>query len=206
MDTDLGPTVVAGSDARVVDDLVRAAASTTPVISVSPGQPATSRAAVVVPGHPDGWIRAAAEVEHTWGLPRTVIVSPAPVARSGLADLAGAGWQAALDRNLGVATEVCRAFAPGLATRSPASIVIVTWQHARGPGTAHLAAVAGAVRLFALSLAADLGASGITVNAVAVAEDDVAAAWPAVRLLSSPDAGYLTAEVFTARRTAGAQR
>lgn len=203
MQTNLGPIVVAGSDAGVVDEFARAVAAATPVVTVLPEQPAAPRAAVLVSGSADGWARAAAEVERTWGNPRTVIITPAPVARTGLADLAGPGWQSALDRNLGTATEVSRAFAPGLARRPPASIVMVTWKQARGPGAVHLAAVTGAVRLFALALAADLGASGITVNAVEVPQDDVAAAWPAVQLLSSPDAGYLTAEVLTPRNMPG---
>jgi NAD(P)-dependent dehydrogenase (short-subunit alcohol dehydrogenase family) len=203
MQTDLGPTVVTGSNAGVVEELARLAPPGTPVVTVLPEQPAAPRAAVLVSGSTDGWARAAAEVERTWGIPRTVIITPTPVARAGLADLAGPGWQSALDRNLGTATEASRAFAPGLARRPPASIVMVTWKHARGPGAVHLAAVTGAVRLFALALAADLGASGITVNAVVVAEDDVAAAWPAVQLLSSPDAGYLTAEVLTPRSMPG---
>jgi hypothetical protein len=39
-----------------------------------------------------------------------------------------------------------------------------------------------------------------------VAEDDLAAAGPAVQLLSSPDAGYLTAEVLTPRSLPGRPR
>jgi NAD(P)-dependent dehydrogenase (short-subunit alcohol dehydrogenase family) len=199
MPTDLGPTVVAGSDAGVADELARAAAPERPVVTVLPEQPGSaSRSA-------GGWARAAADVERTWGLPRTVIIAPAPVARTGLADLAGPGWPSALDQNLGTATEVSRAFAPGLARRAPASLVLVTWQPVRGPGAVHLAAVTGAVRLFALALAADLGPDGITVNVVEVAEDDVAAAWPAVRLLSSADAGYLTAEVLRPQTAPGGQ-
>jgi NAD(P)-dependent dehydrogenase (short-subunit alcohol dehydrogenase family) len=193
MPTDLGPTVVAGSDAGVADELARAAAPARPVVTVVPEQS----------GSADGWARAAAEVERTWGIPRAVIITPAPVARTGLADLAGPDWRSALDRNLGTAADASRAFAPVLARRPPAALVLLTWRQARGPGAVHLAAVTGAVRLFALALAADLGADGITVNAVEVAEDDVAAAWPAVRLLSSPDAGYLTAEVLTPRTAPG---
>jgi hypothetical protein len=41
------------------------------------------------------------------------------------------------------------------------------------------------------------------VNVVEVAEDDVAAAWPAVQLLSSADAGYLTAEVLRPQTAPG---
>jgi NAD(P)-dependent dehydrogenase (short-subunit alcohol dehydrogenase family) len=128
------------------------------------------------------------------------------VAPTSLTNLAGPEWQSALDRNLGTAAAASRAFAPGLAKRPPASIVIVTWRHARGSGLVHLATAAGAVRLFALALAADLGDRGITVNAVTVAEDDLAAAGSAIDLLSSPDAGYLTAEVLEPRSAPGKQR
>jgi NAD(P)-dependent dehydrogenase (short-subunit alcohol dehydrogenase family) len=203
METDPGPTVIAGSDVSVVGDLARLLPPTRTAVTVVPEQPAAPAAAVLVCGAAGGWDRAAAEVERTWGIPRALVIAPAPVARTGLADLAGPDWSSALDRNLGTAAAACRAFAPGLAKRPLASIVLVTWRDAPGPGSVHLAAVAGAVRLFALALAADLGASGITVNAVTVAEDDLSAAGPAVDLLSSPDAGYLTAEVLTPRSGPG---
>jgi NAD(P)-dependent dehydrogenase (short-subunit alcohol dehydrogenase family) len=206
MDSALGPTVVAGSDVIVVGDLARLIPPARTVVTVVPEQPAAPAAAVLVSGTAGGWDRAAAEVERTWGIPRTLVIAPAPVARTGLADLAGPDWSSALDRNLGTAAAACRAFAPGLASRPLASIVLVTWRNAPGPGAVHLAAVAGAVRLFALALAADLGENGITVNAVTVAEDDLAAAGPAVDLLSSPDAGYLTAEVLTPRSGPGEWR
>jgi len=206
METDAGPAVVAGWEVGVVEELARLLPPGRPAVTVSPGPPASHRAAVLVPGTADGWARAAAEVERTWGIPRVVVIAPAPVARIALAGLAGPDWPLALDRNLGTATAVSRAFAPGLARRPSASIVLVTWRYASGPGAAHLAAVAGAIQLFALALAADLGDSGITVNAVAVAEDDLAAAGPAVHLLSSPDAGYLTAEALTPRSRPGRRR
>ena len=206
MASDLGPTVIAGSDVSVVGDLARLVPPARTVVTVVPEQPAAPATAVLVSATAGGWDAAAAEVERAWGIPRTLIIAPALVARSGLADLAGPDWSSALDRNLGTAAAACRAFAPGLAKRPLASIVLVTWRNASGPGTVHLAAVAGAVRLFALALAADLGDSGITVNAVTVAEDDLAAAGPAVDLLSSPDAGYLTAEVLTPRSAPGERR
>jgi len=206
MQTGVSPTVVVGSDVGVVEELARLLPPAGPVVVVAPAHRAAALSAVVVPGTADGWARAAAEVERTWGIPRTVVVAPAPVARTALADLAGPGWQSVLDRNLRTAAWASRAFAPGLARRPPASIVLVTWRHTRGPGAVHLAAVAGAIRSFALALAADLGADGITVNAVAVAEDDLAAAGPAVQLLSSPDAGYLTAEVLIPRSLPGRPR
>jgi NAD(P)-dependent dehydrogenase (short-subunit alcohol dehydrogenase family) len=206
MQTDLGLTVVTGSDAGLVEELAGLVPAGTPVVTVLPEPSAAACPAVVKPATADGWARAAAEVERTWGIPRTVVIAPAPVARTGLADLAGPGWQSALDRSLRTATGAIRAFAPGLARRPPASIVLVTWRHTPGPGAVHLAAVAGAIRSFALALAADLGEGGITVNAVAVAEDDLAAAGPAVQLLSSPDAGYLTAEVLTPRSLPGSRR
>jgi NAD(P)-dependent dehydrogenase (short-subunit alcohol dehydrogenase family) len=211
MDSDPGPTVIAGSDASVVGDLARLVPPASTVVTVAPEQPAAPAADVLASGTAGGWDRAAAEVERTWGTPRMVVIAPAPVARTGLADLAGPDWSSALDRNLGTAAAACRAFAPSLARRPAAvrplaSIVLVTWRNAPGPGAVHLAAVAGAVRLFALALAADLGPSGITVNAVTVAEDDLAAAGPAVDLLSSPDAGYLTAEVLAPRSGPGGRR
>ena len=53
MQTGLGPIVVAGSDAGVVDEFARAAAAATPVVTVLPEQPgrsARSRAGVRVRG------------------------------------------------------------------------------------------------------------------------------------------------------------
>jgi NAD(P)-dependent dehydrogenase (short-subunit alcohol dehydrogenase family) len=202
----MGPTIVAGSDGAVVAELARLVPPGQLVVAVSPEPPAAPRAAVLVPGTADGWARAADEVERTWGIPRTVVIAPAPVTRTGLTGLAGRDWQSALDENLGTAAAASRAFAPGLARRPPAAIVMVTWRHTPRPGAVHLATVAGAVRMFALALAADLGDSQITVNAVAVAEDDLAAAIPAVQLLSSPDAGYLTAELLAPRSMPGARR
>jgi len=211
MESDLGLTVIAGSDASVVGELAQVMPPARTVVTVMPKQPAAPRSAVLVSGTSvGGWAGAAAEVERTWGIPGTVVVAPAPVAEAGLADLAGPDWQSALSQNLGIAAAVSRAFTPGLAKRPPASIVIVTWRSAPGPGAVHLAAVAGAVRLFALALAADLGDSGIRVNAVTVAGGNLAGslagAGPALDLLSSPDAGYLTAEVLDPLSASGGWR
>jgi NAD(P)-dependent dehydrogenase (short-subunit alcohol dehydrogenase family) len=80
METDLGPTVVTGSDTGVVTELVRIVPYGRPAVTVSPEQSADARA-VPVYSTADGWARAAREVEQRWGPPRAVVVAPAPVAR-----------------------------------------------------------------------------------------------------------------------------
>jgi NAD(P)-dependent dehydrogenase (short-subunit alcohol dehydrogenase family) len=57
-----------------------------------------------------------------------------------------------------------------------------------------MATVCGAVAHFARTLASELGEAGITVNALSVPVGRPADAAPALRLLCSPDAGYLTSE------------
>ena len=52
----------------------------------------------------------------------------------------------------------------------------------------------GAVVHFARTLASEIGEEGVTVNALSVPVGRAVDAAPAVRLLSSPDGGYLTSE------------
>jgi 3-oxoacyl-[acyl-carrier protein] reductase len=89
----------------------------------------------------------------------------APVARLGLAD-----WQQSLERNLTTAFLVSRAFVGGMATRGYGRIVNIS--STAGPvsampgDSAYAAAKAGMVG-FTRSLALELAAQGVTVNAVA---------------------------------------
>ena len=58
----------------------------------------------------------------------------------------------------------------------------------------------GAVRHFARTLASEIGEDGVTVNAISVPVGRPEDAAAAVRLLCSPDGGYLTSESLTLRR------
>jgi NAD(P)-dependent dehydrogenase (short-subunit alcohol dehydrogenase family) len=192
------PTVVAGADLDVLAAVGRQVRADGPVIAVGPAGPVPAeRFAAAVPAD-GGWEAAAARVLAGWGAPRVLITCPSPVPRRHLADSGPGDWQAALDRNLGTAAAACRAFAPVLRGHGPAAIIMLAWQPPGGPGQVHLAAASGAVQLLALALAADLGGDKITVNALTVDEQNLAAAAPMLELLLLADAGYVTAEVLHA--------
>jgi NAD(P)-dependent dehydrogenase (short-subunit alcohol dehydrogenase family) len=139
---------------------------------------------------------AAREVVRRWGSPGAVIVAPAPVPMVALVDLDDGTWDQALDANLGAAVRAMRAFGPALVATGGAAVALVAWRAPPGAGATAVAAVSGAVTLFARALAADLGIHGVTVNAVLAPPGDVAAAAAAVALLCSADATYLTGEVL----------
>lgn len=112
-------------------------------------------------------------------------------------------WRTTLDGNLTSAMHLARAAAPAIADAGGGTIVFVTWRADPGAGRSHLAAAAGAVEMLARALAVELGPARIRSNAVAVPLGGVAAAVPALRLLLSPEAGYLTGEVLDVGRAAG---
>jgi|SRR5579859_64686 len=201
------PTVVVGADLAVVAAVGRQVRADGRMIAVAPAGPGpvsgsggpgeTEGFAATVPVD-GGWDAAAARVVADWGAPRVLITCPAPVPRRHLADSGPGDWQAALDRNLGLAAAACRAFAPLARGHGPATIIMLAWEPSGEPGQVHLAAASGAIQLLALALAADLGGDGITVNAVTVSEHDLAASGPVLELLLLADAGYVTAEVLRA--------
>ncbi len=108
-------------------------------------------------------------------------------------------WRSTLENTLTSSMHLARASAPRMAANGSGSIVLVTWRVEPGPARSHLAAVAQAVMLLGRALAAEVGPSGIRVNAVAVPPEDPRAAIPAIELLVSSDAGYLTGEVLYPR-------
>jgi NAD(P)-dependent dehydrogenase (short-subunit alcohol dehydrogenase family) len=59
-----------------------------------------------------------------------------------------------------------------------------------------LAAACGATRHLARTLASEVGEQGVTVNAVSVAPGSLSDAVPAIRLLCSPDGGFVTSEAL----------
>ena len=202
MDTIEGATVLVGSDAGVLAELADAMAAAGPLVVAGPtaiGMPEAdpARAVIEVDVRSQADLDAAARhVVERWGPPSTLVVAPAPAQHVAFEDLDERTWSEVLDANLGTATRAVRAFGPALVDRGRASVALVVWRPPSGAGAVAVAAVSGAITLFARSLAADLGASGVTVNAIRVPGDGIAAAASAVALLRSRDAGYLTAEIL----------
>jgi NAD(P)-dependent dehydrogenase (short-subunit alcohol dehydrogenase family) len=189
--------VLVGADGSVLAQLAAALAPAGPLLVLgSPGADGSGLVVDVDVGVQAELDAAAREVVRRWGSPATVVLAPAPVPSVALVDLDDRAWEKALDANLGTASRATRAFGPALVARGRAAIAMVAWRAPPGPGATVVAAVSGAVTLFARSLAADLGIHGVTVNAVHVPPGGVAAAAPAVALLRSPDATYVTGEVL----------
>lgn len=192
-----GATLLVGSDGSVLAELAAALAPAGPLLVL--GAPLAEGPGTVVEvdvGSQAELDAAAREVVRRWGSPGTLVVAPAPVPAVALVDLDDRTWEEALDANLGTASRATRAFGPALVAGGRAAIAVIAWRAPPGAGATVVAAVSGAVTLFARSLAADLGVHGVTVNAVHVPPGDVVAAAPAVALLRSADATYLTGEVL----------
>lgn len=126
---------------------------------------------------------------------RGLVVLPASVPRRPLVDLDEALWRRTLDANLTRAMELCRVAAPRIAATGGGAIVLTTLETPAEPGWAHLAVASGAVATLARALAAELGGSGVRVNAVRVWPGRLAGAIPALRLLLSEVASYVVGEV-----------
>lgn len=144
---------------------------------------------------PDGAAEAwrAAETEHGPG-DALVTLPGAPPAPGPFTETTDERWQALLGDHLFWAVHVARAAAPEMIGRGHGTIAMVTWWPENAAGHVALATVSGAVRHFARTLASEIGEDGVTVNAIAVPVGRVADAAPAIRLLCSPDGGYLTSE------------
>ena len=74
---------------------------------------------------------------------------------------------------------------------------MVTWRLDDPVGYLAHAAACGAVRQLARTLASEVGEHGVTVNAVSVVPGRMADAAAAIRLLCSPDSGFLTSEALS---------
>ncbi len=125
------------------------------------------------------------------------VPSPLPAGPTPTTQVGDELWSDTLRDNLTVAMHAVRAAVPAMLDRGHGRIVMATWRLDRAAGMAPFAAVGGAVRLFARALASEVGDRGVTVNAVSALPGRLADMAPAVRLLCSPDAGYLTAEVLS---------
>jgi NAD(P)-dependent dehydrogenase (short-subunit alcohol dehydrogenase family) len=185
-----GPGVVeAGTVARDLAPLG------SPVVLTPAGPPSGLAGLVVDLAAPDAVVAAFDHAASAWGPVGAAVILPAPGEARPLHEVDDGLWAATLDANLTTAMHVCRAAGPMLAGSGGGAIALVTFR--AGAGRSHLAAAAGAVELLSRALAVELGAAGVRVNAVAVRPGEVRRALPIVRLLLSPDAGYLTGEVLT---------
>lgn len=185
--------VVVGPDVDEAEAVARGlAASGAPVVLTPDGPPPGLPGLVVDLAVPEAVADALAHAASSWGPVGAIVVLPAPPGSARpVQEIDPDLWAATLEANLTPAMHVCRA-----ATRSlegSGAIVLVTRR--AGAGHAHVAAVGGAVELLARALAVELGPAGIRVNAVVASE--VRSVLPTLRLLLSPDAGYLTGEVLT---------
>jgi 3-oxoacyl-[acyl-carrier protein] reductase len=140
--------------------------------------------------------KALAALEEAHGPMRCLVTVPAPGPEVGVAALSDDAWDSALAMNQTAAMHAARAAARLMCGRGSGSIALVGWRIDHAAGWAHLAATSGAISQLARSLAAEAGPRGVTVNAILVPLGELNDAAAAVRLLMSPDAGYLTGEVL----------
>lgn len=188
--------VVAGPDVEEARTVARGlAALGSPVVLTPAGPPSGLTGLVVDLAAPKAVGAALDHAAPTWGPVGAAVALPAPGEARPVHEVDDELWTTTLDANLTAAMHLCRAAGPMLADTGGGAIALVTWR--AGAGRSHLAAAAGAVELLARALAAELGPAGVRVNAVAVRPGEIRRALPTLRLLLSPDAGYLTGEVLT---------
>ncbi len=202
-------TVVASPDPSAAAAVARGIGSGGQAVLVGPGPEAVDLEAGDLPagdlpaveadlGAPESTAEAIRRVVDSWGpLGAAVVVAPAAVPRA-FSEVDPVLWEGTLNGILTSAMHVCRAAAPELARAGGGAIALVTRDVHSGAGTAHAAAATGAAHLMARALAVELGPSGVRVNAVAAPPDDLEAAMPALRLVLSPEAAYVTGEVIGA--------
>ena len=174
--------------------------------------------------------RAAAEafarVERELGVPELLVCASGVVSEAPVDELEPAEWRRVIDASLTAAFLACRAVVPGMRAAGRGRIVAISSGYARKgyPRGAHYAAAKAGVEALVKSLALEVAAAGVTVNAVAPGPVDTAmvdhvkadparlertlAAIPAGRLGSVDDvvaailyllgdgAGYVTGQVL----------
>jgi 2-hydroxycyclohexanecarboxyl-CoA dehydrogenase len=194
-------TIVAGPDSSTAEDVALAIAGnarTRPVL-VGPGSDAHRVPAVEADlRRPESAAAAIRRVVDAWGPPEAVVVVPPSVPPRRFQEVDPELWGSTLDGVLTATMHVSRYAAPALVRAGGGAIALVTWEVGPGSGLVHAAAASGAVHLMARALAVELGPFGVRVNAVSAPPGGVEAAVPAVRLLLSPEAAYVTGEVIGA--------
>lgn len=193
------PTIVAGPDPGAAAAVAHGIAPGTEIVLVGPGAGAHDVPAVEADlRRPESTAAAFRRVVDTWGSPEAVVVVPPSIVPRPFHEVDPELWESTLDGALTAAMHVCRFAAPALVRAGGGAIALVAWEARPGSGLAHAAAASGAVHLLARALAVELGPFGVRVNAVSAPAGDVEAAVPAVRLLLSSDAAYVTGEVVGA--------
>jgi len=127
-----------------------------------------------------------------------LVVLPAPAPRRRLVEIDPALWRRTLDANLTRAMELCRAAGPRIASSGGGAIVLVVPPVDERPAGVHLAAASGAVAMLARALAVELEPLGVRVNALVAAPERLERVAPALRLLLSEEASYVTGEIVPA--------
>jgi NAD(P)-dependent dehydrogenase (short-subunit alcohol dehydrogenase family) len=147
---------------------------------------------------PEGAADAWRSAEQTHGEGEVLVTLPVPpLEPATFTETSNETWSSLLRDHLFVAANVARAGMPAMIERGRGAIAMVTWQTDAVPRHVAMATVCGAVAHFARTLASEIGEDGVTVNAIAVGMGRPADAAPAIRLLCSPDGGYLTSEALT---------
>ncbi|HXY71385.1 MAG TPA: SDR family oxidoreductase [Actinomycetota bacterium] len=136
----------------------------------------------------------AMEDEHGTADVLVTVPSTVPSSPTRVGDVTDDLWSASLRDNLFVAANAARAAAAAMMDRGFGRIAMVTWRLDDPAGYVALTAACGAVRHLARTLASEVGEQGVTVNAVSVVPGRLADAAPAIRLLCSPDGGFVTSE------------
>jgi len=183
-----------------VAELAQSLGELGPTLLLTPGGDAAPGGAAAVAAAdlttPEGAARDWPAVEEKHGPTESLVTLPSPVPSSPtkVADVTDDLWSACLRDNLFVAMHAARAAAPAMIERGHGRIAMVTWRLDDPAGYVALAAATGAVRHLARTLASEVGEQGVTVNAVSVAPGRLRDAAPAIRLLRSPDGGFVTSE------------
>ena len=129
-----------------------------------------------------------------------VVAASAPTGPTPIQGISDALWSSTM-AGLTVAMHAARAASGPMVTRGRGRIIFVTWRTDEPLGQVAYATVSGAINQLARALATELGAAGVTVNAVSVTPGRLSSVAPFARFLGSEGSGYLTAEVVSLHST-----